>query len=59
MTADAVANNMSHCAMLVMLYGTVHLVLTRCYLVQYYQYESYAPYGTNGTHQISRVTTKV
>lgn len=45
--------------MLVMLYGIVYLVLTRCYLVQYYQYESYAPYGTNGTHQISRVTTKV
>ena len=27
--------------------------------VQYYEYESYAPYGTNGSHQISRATTKV
>ena len=25
----------------------------------YYQYESYAPYGTNGTHQVARATTKV
>ncbi|KAL3143372.1 hypothetical protein ABBQ38_002202 [Trebouxia sp. C0009 RCD-2024] len=24
----------------------------------YYQYESYAPYGTNGTHQVARATTK-
>lgn len=30
-----------------------------CLCVQYYEYESYAPYGTNGTHQVSRVTTKV
>ncbi len=26
---------------------------------QYYEYESYAPYGTNGSHQLSRATTKV
>lgn len=25
----------------------------------YYQYESYAPYGTNGSHQVTRATTKV
>ncbi|KAL0039546.1 hypothetical protein WJX77_001545 [Trebouxia sp. C0004] len=24
----------------------------------YYEYESYAPYGTNGSHQLSRATTK-
>lgn len=38
-------------------------VEVRCHNIdlhaQYYEYESYAPYGTNGSHQLSRATTKV
>ena len=40
----------------------LHVVMQLCYTgvhAQYYEYESYAPYGTNGSHQISRATTKV
>lgn len=42
--------------------ASLHVVMQLCYTgvhAQYYEYESYAPYGTNGSHQISRATTKV